>query len=144
VQAAARALGLRIQVGRASGDADIETAFEALIQAGARMLLVTADPFLASRSERLVALAGKHGIPAMWEWPDTVEAGGLISYGTSIVDNYRQVGIYTGKILRGAKPAELPVMRPVRFELAINLKTAKALGLEVPPTILARADDVVE
>jgi putative tryptophan/tyrosine transport system substrate-binding protein len=144
VQAAARALGLRIHIGRAGGDADIDTAFEALIQAGARMLLVTADPFLASRSERLVALAGKHGIPAMWEWPDIVEAGGLISYGTSIVDNYRQVGIYTARILKGAKPAELPVMRPVRFELAINLKTAKALGLEVPPTILARADDVVE
>jgi putative ABC transport system substrate-binding protein len=144
VQDAARALGLRLHVGRVSSDADVDTAFESLLQAGVRMLLVTADPFLASRSDRLVVLAGKHGIPAMWEWPDSVEAGGLMSYGTSIADNYRQVGIYTGKILKGVKPAELPVMRPVKFELAINLKTAKALGLQVPPTILARADDVIE
>ena len=109
-----------------------------------RCLLAAADPFLTSRRDRLVALAAKHRIPAMWEWPDFVEGGGLISYGTNIVDNYRQLGRYTGKVLKGAKPADLPVLPPVRFELAINLKTAKTLGIVVPPTILARADDVIE
>jgi putative ABC transport system substrate-binding protein len=144
VQAAAASLGLQIHVGRASSDAEIDMAFESLAQAGAQAIVTTADPFLASQLNRLVALASKLSIPAMWEWPDFVEGGGLMSYGTNIVDNYRQVGIYTGKVLKGEKPAELPVMRPVKFELAINLKTAKTLGIEVPATMLARADDVIE
>jgi putative tryptophan/tyrosine transport system substrate-binding protein len=144
VQAAARSLGLQLHVGRASSDTDIDAAFASLVDAGAQALLTAADPFLASRIGKLVALAAKHSMPAMWEWPDFVEGGGLMSYGSSIVDNYRQVGVYTGKVLKGEKPAELPVMQPVKFELAINLKTARTLGIEVPATLIARADDVIE
>jgi putative tryptophan/tyrosine transport system substrate-binding protein len=144
VRASAGSLGLQLHIGRASSDADLDAAFESFIQAGARMLLAAADPYLGSRRDKLVALASKHGIPAMWEWPDFVEGGGLMSYGTSIVDNYRQVGIYTGKVLNGEKTAELPVIQPVKFELAINLKTAKTLGIEVPPSLLALADEVIE
>jgi len=144
VQTAARSLGLQVHVGRASNDSDIDAAFTSLVEAGAKSLLTAADPFLASRIDKLVALAAKHSMPAMWEWPNFVESGGLMSYGTSIVDNYRQVGVYTGKVLKGEKPAELPVMQPVKFELAINLKTARTLGIEVPASLLARADDVIE
>jgi ABC-type uncharacterized transport system substrate-binding protein len=144
VQEAARSLGLQLYVSRVSSDPEIDAAFASLAKAGAQALLATADPFLAARRDKLVTLAARHNIPAMWEWPDFVEGGGLISYGTSIVDNYRQVGVYTGKILKGEKPAELPVVRPVRFELAINLKTAKTLGIEVPANLIARADDVIE
>ena len=144
LQIAARALGMRLRVGHASADPEIDAAFESLVQAGAKMLLAAADPFLTSRRDQLVALAARHGIPAMWEGPDFVEGGGLMSYGSSIADNYRQVGFYTGKILKGAKPADLAVLSPAKFELAINLKTAKTLGIDVPPTILARANDVVE
>jgi putative tryptophan/tyrosine transport system substrate-binding protein len=144
VQAAARSLGLQLHVGRASSDTDIDAAFASLVDAGAQALLTAADPFLASRINKLVALAAKHTMPAMWEWPDFVEGGGLMSYGSSIVDNYRLTGVYTGKVLKGEKPAELPVMQPVKFELAINLKTARTLGIEVPASILARADAVIE
>jgi len=143
-QAAAASLGLQLHLGRVSSDADIDAVFENLVRAGAQALLAAGDPFLASRSDKLVALASKHSIPAMWEWTDFVEGGGLMSYGTNIVDNYRQIGVYTGKVLKGEKPAELPVMQPTKFELAINLKTAKALGIEVPATLIARADDVIE
>ena len=144
VQTAARALGMRLRVGHASADPEIDAAFDSLVKAGAKMLVAAADPFLASRRDRLVALAASHNIPAMWQWPDFVEGGGLMSYGINIADNYRQVGLYTGKILKGAKPADLPVLSPIKFELAINLKTAKTLGIEVPPTILARANDVIQ
>ena len=144
VQTAARSLGLQLHVGRANSDPEIDAAFEGFVKAGAQALLATADPFLAGRRDKLVALASKYSLPAMWEWADFVEGGGLMSYGTSIVDNYRQVGVYTGRILKGEKAAELPVTRPTKFELAINLKTAKALGIEVPATLIARADDVVE
>jgi putative ABC transport system substrate-binding protein len=144
VQAAARSLGLQVHVRNVSSDSDLDAAFEGLIQAGARALMAAADPFIAGQRDRLVVLAAKHGLPAMWEWPDFVQGGGLMSYGTSIVDSYRQVGVYTGRVLRGEAPAELPVVQPVKFVLAISLKTAKTLGIEVPPTLLARADDVIE
>ncbi len=103
-----------------------------------------ADPFLAGQRERLVALAAKHSLPAMWEWPDFVEGGSLMSYGTSIVDSYRQAGVYTGRVLKGEAPADLPVLQSVKFVLAINLQTAKNLGIDVSPTLIARADQVIE
>ena len=144
VQTAARSLGLQVHVRRPGNDRDLEAAVESLVQAGAGALMAGADPFFSGQRDGLIALAAKHRLPAMWEWPDFVEGGGLMSYGTSIVDNYRQVGAYTGRILKGEAPADLPVVQPVKFVLAINLKTAKTLGLEVPPTLIARADDVVE
>ncbi len=144
MQDAARSLGLEIRVQRASNEVDLDAAFASIAQAGARGICAAADPFLASQREKLVALAQKYEMPAMWEWPDFVEAGGLMSYGTSIVDAYRQIGVYTGRVLKGENPADMPVVRPVKFELAVNLKTAKALGIEVPATMLARADQVVE
>jgi putative ABC transport system substrate-binding protein len=144
VQSAAGSLGLELHVGRVSGDTDIDAAFESMVHAGARMLLVAADPFFVGRRDKLVALAARHGLPSMWEWPEFVEGGGLMSYGTSIIDTFHQVGVYTGRILKGENPADLPVIRPVKFELVINLKTAKTLGIEVPATLLARADRVIE
>jgi ABC-type uncharacterized transport system substrate-binding protein len=144
VRDAAPLLGLQLHVRDVSGDSDIDAAFEGLVHARAGAVMVAADPFLASRRDQLVALAARHGLPAMYEWPESVEGGGLMSYGTSIVDAFRQVGVYVGKILSGEKPSDLPVMRPVTFVLAINLKTAKSLGIEVPATLLARADQLIE
>jgi putative ABC transport system substrate-binding protein len=144
VQTAARSLALQLHVRNASNSGELVAAVASLVQAGAGALMAAADPFFAAQRDGLVALAAKHTLPAMWEWPDFVEGGGLMSYGTSIVDNYRQVGVYTGRILKGEAPADLPVVQPVKFVLVINLKTAKTLGLEVPPTLLARADDVIE
>jgi len=144
LQAAAQSLRMQLEFKPTREDGDLDAAFEALAKAGARALFAAADPFLASRRERLVALAAKYAIPAMWEWPDFVEGGGLMSYGPNIIDAYRQVGVYVGRVLKGEKPADLPILQPVNFVLAINLKTAKALGLEVPPTLLARADEVIE
>jgi putative tryptophan/tyrosine transport system substrate-binding protein len=115
-----------------------------MVRAGAHMLLVAADPFFVGRRDRLSALAAKHSLPSIWEWPEFVEGGGLMSYGTSIIDTFRQVGVYTGSVLKGENPVELPVVRPVKFELVINLKTATTLGIEVPATLLARADQVIE
>ncbi len=137
VQEAARTLGLQIQILRASTERDLDTTFGALVELRAGGLLVGADPFLYSRRDYIVALATRHAVPAIYEQREFAVAGGLMSYGTNITDAYRQVGIYTGRVLKGEKPADLPVMQSTRFEFVINLKTAKALGLTVPDKLLA-------
>jgi putative ABC transport system substrate-binding protein len=142
--AAGRSLGRQIVELTAANDGEVEAAFARLGQIGAGALLVSGGPFFTSRRQTLVALAARHAIPAIYDVREFVEAGGLISYSASITDAYRQAGIYAGRIVKGANPAELPVLRPTKFDLALNLRTARALGLHVPPSILLRADEVIE
>jgi putative ABC transport system substrate-binding protein len=144
VQEAARVKGVQLAILTASTEGEIDAAFASLGQLQAGALLVGADPFFASRREQLVALVARHAIPAIYQWREFVEAGGLISYGTSLPAAFRRLGVFAGKILKGAKPADLPVEQATTFELVVNLNTAKALGLTVPPSILARADEVIE
>jgi len=139
-----RSLGLQVHVLEASSERQIEIAFEALMQQRVGALLLANDTFLSGRRELFIALAARHAIPVMYPARDTVAVGGLMSYDASAEDSFRQVGTYVGRIVKGEKPADLPVLQPTKFELAINIKTAKALGLTVPPTLLARADEVIE
>jgi putative tryptophan/tyrosine transport system substrate-binding protein len=144
VQAAAGAIGLRVHVVSASDEREFDTVFEILALQKVDALLVGADPRFNSQREQLIRRAARYQLPAVYEWRESAIVGGLMSYGTSLTDAFRNLGVYAGQILRGAKPSELPVMQQTRFELVINLKTAKALGLTVPPTLLARADEVIE
>jgi putative ABC transport system substrate-binding protein len=144
VREAASRLGVQLVIVRANVESDFDAAFATLVKQRAGALLVCASPFFNLRREQLVVLAARHAVPAIYEWRDFAEAGGLMSYGTILADAYRQTGVYAGRVLKGAKPADLPVVQVTRFEFVINLSTAKALGIEVPPTLSARADEVIE
>ena len=144
VLAAASVIGVKVQTLKAATDREIDAAFVSLVQERTGALLVGNDLFLNNRIEQLVALAARYAIPAMYPLREFAAAGGLMSYGGRLTDNYQQVGIYTGRVLKGEKPADLPVMQPTKYELVINLKTAKALGLQIPDRLLALADEVIE
>ena len=143
-QQAARALGHQLVLLTASTDEEIDAAYTMLVQQQAAALLVNASPFFVTRTERLVRLSARHALPTIYFRREMADAGGLMSYGSSTAEMYGQMGVYTGRILKGEKPADLPVLQPIKFELVINMKTAKALGLIIPPGMLAIADDVIE
>ena len=143
-QTAARVLGFNLEFLTAADEPDFDTAFTALTQQHIGGLFVAPAPFFYNRRDRIIALAARHAIPTLYVRRDFAAAGGVMSYGTSLVDTYRQIGIYAGRILKGEKPADLPVVQPTKFELVINLRTAKALGLDIPPRLFALANEVIE
>ena len=144
VQAAAKLTGNQIRIVKASNEDEIDKVFATLAGLHADALIVGADPFFFTQRDQLVALAARYTVPAFYELREFVVGGGLMSYGASIADGYRQAGVYAGRILKGAKPADLPVLQPTKFDLVINLKAASALGLTVPPLLLATCDEVIE
>jgi putative ABC transport system substrate-binding protein len=144
VQEAASGLGIQLVITRASPESNFDAAFESMVRQYVDALLVCSSPFFFARHQQLVGLAARHAIPAIYERRDFAEAGGLMSYGTSLTDAYRQMGLYAGRIVKGDQPADLPVVQSTKFDFVINLKTAKALGVDVPPTLLARTDEVIE
>jgi putative ABC transport system substrate-binding protein len=144
LEAAALSLGLRFVVVQAGTETELEPAFASIASKGAQALITSTDPFFFDVRDRMVSLAARYAVPTIYDFREYPAAGGLMSYGTNIAALYRQVGIYTGKILAGIKPGDLPVVQPTSFDLVINLKTAKVLGIDVPPTLLARADEVIE
>jgi putative ABC transport system substrate-binding protein len=144
LEVASRAINQNISVLKAGNDTELDAAFASLVEQKIGALLVAADPYFDTRRDRLIAFAEKNRLPTMYQFRDYAVAGGLISYGPSITDMYRQAGVYTGQILKGAKPADLPVLQPTKFEFVINLKTAKALGLTIPAGLISYADEVIE
>jgi putative ABC transport system substrate-binding protein len=144
VQAAARMLGVKLHVLLVSSEPELDAALGTAARLQVAGLMIAPDAFFNSRIEQLAALTSRHALPAVYQWREFTVAGGLLSYGSSITDVYRQAGVYTGRILKGEKPADLPIQRAVKFEFVINLQTAKTIGLDVPPTLLARADEVIE
>jgi putative ABC transport system substrate-binding protein len=144
IQAAAASMGQQVQILRAGTPDDLDASFATMVRAGAGGLLVAADAYFVSRRQQIVVLAARHALPAIYAIREYVAAGGLLSYGSDLPDLHRQAGTYVGRILKGAKPADLPVLQPTKFDLVINLRTAKALGLEVPDKLLALADEVIE
>jgi putative tryptophan/tyrosine transport system substrate-binding protein len=144
IETAATAIGVKLRIFHANSEDDLDRAFAALVQERTDALLVGNDAFFVNQREQIVALAARHGLPAIYTFRSFAEAGGLMSYSTSLVDVYRQVGFYVGRILKGEKPADLPVVQPTKFELVINLKTAKALGVMISDNLLSIADEVIE